>query len=150
MYTWVENISQNTSPYPKSTFGNNGENENDVGLWQIMVVLNYLWKNSNNKIPGRTGPETKAHVAFSRQRVIAQFFKVLGPQILVGVPRHRIFTCRRTKARPRSEAAQLRMVCGGEPAPLVFSKHPSVTVIFSWPLHTVCTCHVAGKSTGRG
>lgn len=53
--------------------------------------------NSNNKIPGRTGPKTKAHVALRRQRIIAQLLEVLWPQVLVSVPRQRIFACGWTK-----------------------------------------------------
>lgn len=34
-----ENILPNSHPHPKSTFGDNVNNENDFGLWQIMVVL---------------------------------------------------------------------------------------------------------------
>lgn len=48
----------------------------------------------NNKVPGRAGSETETHITLRWQGVIAQFLKVLRPQILVSVPCDGIFTCR--------------------------------------------------------
>lgn len=90
-------------------------------------------KKSSNKIPGGPGPETEAHVALGGERVIAQLFQVLWPQILVRVPCHGIFTCRGTKqARIRSFPWENAFVVE-RATPLVTSKSPIPHIRFPTP-----------------
>lgn len=86
-------------------------------------------KNSNDNIPGGTGPKTKAHVALCRERVIAQLLKVLGPQVFVRVTCHGVLTCGWTKQITiRSFPFENGFVVG-KAACLIVSKSP----IFSYP-----------------
>lgn len=84
-------------------------------------------KNSNNKIPGGTGPKTKAHVALCRERVIAQLLKVLGPQVFVRVTCHCVLTCGWTKQTTIRSFPFENAFVVGKPAPLITSK----SLIFS-------------------
>lgn len=71
----------------------------DRGCFKLPLENN----NSNDEIPGRTGPEAEAHVALGRQRIVAQLLEVLWPQVLVSVPRQCVLACGGTK-QPPSEA----------------------------------------------
>lgn len=106
--------------------------------------------NSNNEIPGRTGPKTEAHVALGRQRIVAQLLEVLWPQVLVSVPRQRVFACGGTKQATIRSSPFENVSVVEKPVPLVISKSPILSVLFSCPLDNICSCRLAGKSMGRG
>lgn len=118
----------------------------DRGCFKLPLENN----NSNDEIPGRTGPEAEAHVALGRQRIIAQLLEVLWPQVLVSVPRQCVLACGGTKQAPIRSSPLGKVSAVENPIPLVTSKSPMLSVFFSCPRDNICGCHLVGKSMGRG